>query len=203
MAAKNPTVLTEEKKQVLQKIGKVASRGHEIVTDLDSLRQAQREDVMKVTQAEGVFYYNSLPEHWYVAGGLVDALKSNRVHDFTMIPRAEVPAEVAIRSEEQLREVLARETEKADLVIFEVVMKDPFEVVMKDPFEVVKRYFQVEPEMVGVASLNLRNAREDDMIGGFRRVSGSEVPAGRGYDCGWENYDAFRLLMAELFLGLE
>jgi len=152
---------------------------------------ANKDDIMKVTQAEGIFYYNSQSTDYYSQGRLRDGLYSNLIHDFTVISRSEVPAGEEIRSEDELREVLAHKPEEPDFVLFEVTLNDQ-----------TQRYFQVPPHQVGMSSHVLRDACEDDMIIEFRRVSESDLPPHGKYECGWERYDAFRLLMAELFLGL-
>lgn len=150
---------------------------------------AEQKKILKVTQDEGVFYYETT-KPLYEEGGIVDAQRTNRVHDFVVLSEGEIPEGTTVRSEAELGTVLTQEPAPADYTYFKVVLKN-------EP----TRYFQIPPHRVGVSSSVLWDAREDDQIDAFQRVKTEEIPA-QGYDYGWEHYDAFRLLMAEALLGL-
>ncbi len=162
---------------------------------------AENATILKVTQPEGVFYYEiyhpELKESITVETltamlnrseanklRLDEALIGNRIHDFVTVSRDKIPLGTELRSEAQLREVLSQSQVQDDHVLFEVTLKNQ-----------TRRYFQIPPHRVGLSGSVLRDAREGDMIDEFQRVSVSEVP-----EC--EEYDAFRMLMAEVFLGL-
>lgn len=134
------------------------------------------EKVAKITQAEGVFYYNTTIPH--KGRGMVEAQLADSIYDFEILDLSEVPDDVFIRSENDLEFVLMRERKQIKYAHFEVVLKDQ-----------TKRYFKVPGQRAGVSNANLRNAREDGHVVTFRRVK-------------VEKYEAFQVTMAKLILGL-